>query len=126
MSIFKTSLISVIFHLFSLYHLPNIHYRSARWSCDLRMSFSKKMLVIALTTLIMCDTTWAGMRNELPRDGNEENAKTAISHGGQILTKSLPRVTSPFNIPGITSLSVNRYLSIYCIHFVSFCFIPKL
>lgn len=73
----------------------------------MRKSFSKKMQVIALTTLIMCDTTWAGMRNELPRDGNEENAKSAISHGGQILTKSLPRVTSPFNIPGITSLSVN-------------------
>lgn len=70
------------------------------------MSFSKKMLVIALTILILSDTIWGGMRNELPIDGNEENAKTAISHGGQIRTKSPSRVTSPFSIPGITTLSV--------------------
>lgn len=76
------------------------------------MSFSKKMLVIALTILILSDTIWGGMRNELPIDGNEENAKTAISHGGQIRTKSPSRVTSPFSIPVITTLSVYRYLPI--------------
>lgn len=66
------------------------------------------MLVIALIILNFCDTVWTESRLESPREGNEENVKTTICHGGQNLMKSLPRVTSPFSIPGITALFTNR------------------